>query len=162
MADEPATRRDTAIDFGRLQRIELVQLAAAIVFGASLFLEWYVPDSANPNSNVEGHHDAVSAWTAHPVLRWFFLAALVAALWSVWQTITAQQPTQGFRRGETSVVVASIVLVLVLFQGVIDRPGAPSGTIDLGVGWFVALAAAIAAVGAAVARLPAQRKPPGV
>lgn len=150
------------MDIGRLQRVELVQLGAALVLGVSLFLPWYTTDPANPNANVEGHTDDVSAWTAHPVLRWFLLAAVAAALLSAWQTIAGHEPTQGFHRGETSVVVAAVVVLLVLFQGWIDRPGSPSSAIDLDIGWFVAIAAALVAVGAAIARLPAVRKPPGV
>jgi F0F1-type ATP synthase assembly protein I len=112
---------------------------------------------------VKGRRGDVTAWIAHPVLRWFLLAAVAAALLSAWQTITAQQPTQGFHRGETSAVVAAIVLVLVVFDGWIDRPGSPTSAVDLGVGWFLALAASLLAIGAAAARLPqAARKPPGV
>ena len=157
------TRAPTAKGFGRLRRAELVQLGAAIVLGVSLFLPWYTTDDETPSANVEGHKGDVSAWAAHSTLRWFLLAALAAALWSAAQTLTRQQPTQGFRRGETSVVVAVLVTGLVLYNGVIDRSGEPSAAISLGVGWYVALVAGLVAIGAALSRLPPPaRKPPGM
>ena len=80
-----------------------------------------------------------------------------------WQTISGQQPTRGFHRGETSAVVAAIVAGLVVYQGWIDRPGDLSSAIDLAVGWWLAMAAAFVALGAAIARLPTPaRRPPGV
>jgi hypothetical protein len=161
MSDRPA--RASAIDLGRLQPVELVQLAAALLVGVSLYLPWYTTASSSPTANVRGHHGDVTAWAAHPLLRWFLLAAVAAALLSSWQTIAAQAPTQGFHRGETSVVVAVIVAGLVVFQGLIDRPGTPSAEIDLGYGWFLAIAASLLALAAAINRLPAtRRKPPGV
>jgi F0F1-type ATP synthase assembly protein I len=147
----------------RLRTADLVQLGAAVVLAVTLFLPWYSTDPANPNANVDGHRGDVSAWTAHPVLRWFLLAAVAAAVLSAWQTISGQQPSQGFHRGETSVVVAAIVVVLVAYQGWIDRPGDPPAAIDLAVGWYLAFVASLVALGAAIARLPAMaRRPPGV
>jgi hypothetical protein len=63
-----------------------------------------------------------------------------------------------------SVVVAAVTAGLVLMQGLVVRPGTPEGSIDLRFGWFLALAAALAAIVAALARLTphAERKPPGV
>jgi hypothetical protein len=152
-----------SIDVRRPERGELLQLGAAIVLVVTLFLPWYTTDSANANANIKGHRGDVSAWVAHPVLRWFLLAAVAAALLSAWQTITAQQPTHGFHRGETSVVVAATVLVLVVFDGWINHPGAPTSAIGLGVGWYLALAASLIAMSAAIARMPrGARKPPGV
>ncbi len=147
----------------RLQRVELVQLGAALLFGVTLFLPWYSTDDEIAAANIDGHTGDVTAWTAHPLLRWFLVAAVVAALWSAWQTMSGQQPTQGFHRGETSAVVTATVVLLVLVQGWINRPGEPSVGIDLAIGWYVALLASLVAAGAAVARLPQRtRKPPGV
>lgn len=161
MAEDIAAPR--GVDVRRLRPVELVQLGAAGVVFVSLFMDWYTTDSAIPTANVEGHSGGVSAWAAHPVLRWLLVAAMAAALLSAWQTIAAHEPGPGWHRGETSVVVAGVVVVLIVFQGWIDRPGDPPGAIGLGVGWFVAMAAALVAMGAAIARLPrAGRTPPGV
>jgi hypothetical protein len=152
-----------ALDPRRLRPPDLVQLGAAVVVGISVFLPWYTVDAGTPGANVEGHRGDVTAWVAHPTLRWVLLAAVAAALWSAWQTVSGQVPTRGFSRGETSIVVAVIVLGFVLIEAFIARPGDPSSAIGLAYGWFVALAGALAATVAAVRRLPAPgRKPPGV
>jgi hypothetical protein len=145
-----------------LRRADLVQLGAAVVFAISLFLGWYGTDARNPHSNVGGHRGSISAWVAHPVLRYLFVAAVIAAFTSAWQTLRAQH-TSG-HRGEMSSVVGVIVAALVFIQGWIARPGDPSATISLKPGWFVAMAASLVVVGAANARLPEaarRRTPPG-
>ena len=79
----------TYLDLRRLRTADLVQLAAAIVVAASLLLPWYWTDAGNANANVDGHTGDVTGWTAHPVLRWVILAALVSAFISAWQTARA-------------------------------------------------------------------------
>ena len=62
-------------------------------------------------------------------------------------------------------VVGMIALVLVLYIGLVDRPGTPSSQISLKLGWFVSLlgCAAIVAGGAIRAGTTERpRKPPGV
>ena len=148
--------------FERLQRAELVQLAAGLILGLALFLPWYATDPATPAAAVEGHTGDVTAWTAHPTLRWFLVGVVVLAVWSAVQSLLRQQPTPGVARGESSVVVAVMVAGLVLFFGWVDRPGEPAAAIDLGLGWFVALAASLVGLAAAAARMPApKRTPPG-
>lgn len=145
---------------GRLQRAELVQLGAAGLVGISLLLPWYATESTG---SVRGDHGGVIGWVAHPVLRWVMLAGVCAALLSAWQTITETAPTNGFERGEISSVVALTGVAIVVFQGWIERPGDPPGLVDLTYGWFVALTGTLAALCAAVARLPeSKRTPPGV
>jgi hypothetical protein len=146
----------------RMRRPELLQLAAAIVFGASAFLPWYSTNPSVVDSNIHGHRGDVTAWAAYPVLRWFLLAAAVAALLSAWQTTTGQSGAQGVHRGEMSVFVAVLFLAVVVFCGVIDRPGSPPSSVSLAAGWFVALVSAVVALTAAIARVPRQsRRPPG-
>jgi hypothetical protein len=151
------------MDATRLPAIDLAQLGAALVVLLSLFLPWYSTDDKIPAANVDGRTGDVSGWAAHPILRWVLLLAGLAALLSAWQTISAQEGTQGFRRGEMSTVVAATIVVLVLVQGFIARPGEPSGAINLSIGWFVALLGGLVALAAAIARTPvATRRPPGV
>jgi hypothetical protein len=147
----------------RLQRVERLQLGAAGVVGLSLLLPWYATDAANPHASIDGSRGDVIGWAAHPVLRWLFLAAVGAAVLSAWQTFAGQAPTHGVPRGETSAVVALTGVALLLFQAWIERPGYPVAEIDLAYGWFLALAGALVALGAAMARLPdAKPTPPGV
>src|SRR6516162_9723297 len=154
--------RRPSLEFSPLRRVELVQLAAAVVFGIAVFLPWYTTDGGSVVANISGHRGSVSAWIAHPVLRWFLLAAVTAGLVSAWHTITGQSGARGVHRGEMSAVVALFVVGTVLFCGLIERPGSPSSAISLSGGWLVALVAALVALWAASARLPrAARRPPG-
>jgi 4-amino-4-deoxy-L-arabinose transferase-like glycosyltransferase len=150
---EPAMRRGLKLprSMQRLGRTDLIQLALGVVLGVSLFLPWY-GTSDNPNANIDGKRGDLTGWQVHPVLRWVLLAAVLAAVLSAWQTIRAQRTE--LRRGEMATIGAVIVFGLVVFVGVLDRPGGPSGTIDLEFGWFLALAGALGAVATALARVP--------
>ena len=62
-------------------------------------------------------------------------------------------------------VVAMIALVLVLYVGLVDRPGQPSGQISLQFGWYVSvLGCVLMVVGGALRASGTERprKPPGV
>jgi hypothetical protein len=151
------------MDAKRLPTADLAQLGGALVVLISLFLPWYSTDDKIPTANIDGHTGDISGWTAHPVLRWLLVVAFLAGLWSAVQTLNSTEPTQGFRRGETSTVVAAVIVGLVLIQGFLARPGEPDGAINLGIGWVVALLGSLVALGAAISRIPAAtRKPPGV
>jgi cytochrome bd-type quinol oxidase subunit 2 len=151
-------------DFKRLSGAEHIQLAAVVVLGVSVFIGWYGTDTGNRASNVNGKTGSVTAWDAHPVLRWVLLAAVLAGFISAWQTLQAHEPSGEWHRGEMSAAVSVIVAALVLVQGWIARPGDPSSTISLKFGWYLAFAAALVAVGTSLIRLAphAERKPPGV
>ena len=150
-----------ALDLRRLNRGDLVQLAASCAFAVTIFLGWYGTDPRNAAAQINGRTGSLSAWQAHPVERWFLLAAVAGGLVSAWTTIRAHDV--GWRRGEMAVVVAATLVVLLLFDAFITRPGSPSSAISLRYGWYLAFLAALVGLGAAVARLPqARRKPPGV
>jgi hypothetical protein len=152
-----------ALHTSRLRKADLAQLGAALTLAVSIFLPWYSVNAAVPSANIGGHRGDVNAWLAHPVLRWLLLAAVAGALLSAWQTLTGETGTRGIRRGETATAVSALAFALVLFVGVIDRPGTPNSEISLAAGWYVAVVACLVAVGAATARLPRQgRRPPGV
>jgi hypothetical protein len=148
---------------GRLGSPELIALAGALLLAIGLFLPWYETDPANSNATVAGTHGSVSAWQAESVLRWLLLAVAVAPFvlaWIMWREHELSWP-----RGELTAVVAMIGFVLVLYVGVIARPGQPAGAISLGIGWFLALLGCIlecagGAVRAGSTERP--RKPPGV
>ena len=68
-------------------------------------------------------------------------------------------------RGEMTAVVGMIALVLVLYVGLVDRPGEPSGQISLQYGWFVSLLGIVAIIVGGAMRASGTerpRKPPGV
>ncbi len=68
-------------------------------------------------------------------------------------------------RGEMTAVVGMIALVLVLYVGLVDRPGDPSGQISIQFGWIVALLGIVAIIVGGAMRAGGTerpRKPPGV
>lgn len=154
-----AARRPTAAS--RLGWIDLAQLGVGALAAVSVFLPWYGTEAGNPNSIIEGERGELSAWQVHPVLRWILIAAAIATLFGAWQTIRAQRTE--LPRGLITVIVAIFLTGLVVFAGLIQRPGEPSGTISLEYGWFIALASGLAAVAAGLLRHPPPpRQPPGV
>src|SRR4051794_5576571 len=91
------------------------------------------------------------------------LALALAPLILGW--IALREHQLSWPRGEMTAVLAMIGLVLVLYVGVIGRPGQPAGAVSLGAGWYVAalgciLECAGGAVRAGLTERP--RKPPGV
>jgi hypothetical protein len=62
-------------------------------------------------------------------------------------------------------VIAMIALVLVLYVGLVDKPGNPAGQISLRIGWYMALLGCLLMVVGGALRASGTerpRKPPGV
>jgi hypothetical protein len=97
------------------------------------------------------------------VLRFLLLAAAVAPIILAW--IIVRGHALSWPRGELTAVVAIAALTFIIFRGLIDRPGAPSGEIGVGYGWFVALIGGALILVGSIWRSresAARRKPPGV
>lgn len=152
------------MDVSKLQRGDVLAAAAGVLLAVAIFIGWYDTDPANPNSKIEGHHTGTfSAWDVHPILRFLLIAAACAPLILAW--IIVRQHQLSWPRGELTAIVAITAAVLILYNGVIDRPGEPSATIDLRIGWFLALLGAIGMFAGAVVRSQEtgrRRKPPGM
>ena len=151
------------MDVSRLSRSELIAAAGGILLLVGIFLPWYVPNTENRNAIVAGSREAVSAWEAHTLLRFLFLAAAVAPL--ILAYIILRDHELSWPRGEMTAVVGMIALVLVLYVGLVDRPGEPSGQINLKLGWFIAaFGCALTIAGGAIRAGSTERprKPPGV
>src|SRR3954470_3719282 len=151
------------MNFGRLGRGEYLAVLGGVLLALSLFLPWYETNPDNRNAVIDGLRGTVTAWTAFPILRWLLLAAAVAPLILAW--VILRDHELSWPRGEMTAVIGMIVLVLVLYLGVIDRPGTPPGQISLKGGWFVALVGcALVTAGGALRAGSTERprKPPGV
>jgi hypothetical protein len=151
------------MDLSRLERGELIAAVGGILLAVGIFLPWYRTSSDNANALIDGRRGDLSAWTVHPVLRWLLLAAAVAPMILVW--IIVRDHELSWSRGELTAVVGIAAFGLILYAGVIDRPGEPSGEISLGIGWLISLLGSILMiVGAAMrsANTDKPRKPPGV
>jgi hypothetical protein len=142
---------------------ELIAALGGLLIGVCVFLPWYVPNKANHNAVVAGSREAVSAWDAHSILRYLFLAAALAPLILLY--IVLRDHKLSWPRGEMTAVIAIAAFGIVGYLGIIDRPGEPKGEIGLGIGWFGAMLGVIfMAIGGAwrAGGSERPRKPPGV
>jgi hypothetical protein len=147
---------------GRLSRSEWIAVSGGLLLVVAVFLPWY-GTSDNPNAAIDGGRGDFSAWQVHPILRWLMLAAAVAPL--ILAYIVLRDHELSWPRGELTAVVAMAALGLVLYSGIVSRPGEPRAQISLQIGWFLALIAIVLMmVGGAkrAAQVERARKPPGV
>jgi hypothetical protein len=151
------------MDLSRLSRSELIAALGGLMLLVGVFLPWYVPNTENRNAIVAGSREAVSAWQAHSLLRYLFLAAAIAPLILTYIVLGAHQ--RWWARRGLSPRGAIAAFGIIGYVGVIDRPGEPPGEISLGIGWFLSMAGVILmAIGGAMRAGGTERprKPPGV
>ena len=151
------------MDLRHISRSEIIAAVGGVLLALGVFLPWYVPNTDNRNANVNGARDAVSAFDTYSILRWLLLAAAVAPV--VLLYIVVRDHEQSWPRGEMTAVIGIIAFGLVVYNGVIDRPGEPPSEIELEIGWWMALLGTILiTVGGAYRASTTERprKPPGV
>lgn len=150
--------------FSNLSRGEWIATFGGLVLAVSLFIAWYGTDPSNHNSQVNGAHTGTfSAWTVHTTLRFLLLGAAAAPFILAW--IVVREHQLSWPRGELTAVVAIAALGLISYVGIVQKPGEPSSTISLQVGWFLAVAGSVLMlIGAFMRTSETQRtrKPPGV
>jgi hypothetical protein len=158
------------MDPRRLDRGELLAVLGGVLLGFSLFLAWYT--LGNPYttlSGCKGPHSfnsgstSCTGWSGLEVIRFVLLLAALAPL--VLAYIIARGHALSWPRGELTAVVALAALTLVIFRGVIDKPGSPTGEISVSYGWWLAmLGGAMILVGAIwrSQESTTRRKPPGI
>ena len=148
--------------FDRISRSEWIAVSGGLLLAVAVFLPWY-GTSDNPNAEVDGARGDFSAWDVHPILRWLLLAAAAAPLILAW--IVLRDHELSWPRGEMTAVVAMSALGLVLYSGIVTRPGEPRSEIGLQFGWFLALIGTIMMMVGGAKRsteVERKRKPPGV
>jgi hypothetical protein len=147
---------------GRLSRSEWIAVSGGLLLMVAVFLPWY-GTSDNPNAVLDGGRGDFSAWQVHPILRWLLLAAALAPL--ILAYIVLRDHELSWPRGEMTAVVAMAALGLVLYNGIVTRPGEPRAQISLQIGWFLAVAGIVLMmVGGATRATEVERarKPTGV
>lgn len=152
------------MQFRALNRGELIATVGGIVLGISLLLAWYSLGNGFAQVNsCHGPNTSCSGWHSLLVLRYVFLAAAVAPAILSWIILRGHALT--WPRGEMTAVVSVVALVLIIFRGIIDKPGSPSGEISITFGWWVGLVGSLLILAGSVWRSQEQaprRKPPGV
>jgi hypothetical protein len=146
----------------RLHRNEYMGMLGGALLAVSVFLPWYGTDSSNRFANIDGERGNQSCFDVHPILRWLLLAAAVAPF--ILAYIIANDIKLSWARGEMTAVTSIAAFGLVVFNGVIDRPGEPSSAISLKIGWFGALVGTLLMIVGAALRSSEHeraRKPPG-
>jgi len=146
----------------RLSRAEWIAVSGGLLLAVAVFLPWY-GTSENPNAVIDGGRGDFSAWQVHPILRWLLLAAALAPL--ILAYIVLRDLELSWPRGEMTAVVAMAALGLVLYNGLVTRPGEPRAQISLQIGWFLAVVGIVLMmVGGAkrATEVERVRKPPGV
>ena len=147
----------------RLGRAELIAAVGGLLLAVGVFLPWYSIDRDNANASIDGATGSLSAWDVHPVLRWLLLAAATAPFILIW--IVIREHELSWPRGELTAVVGIAAFGLIAYTGLLDRPGSPSGAINLDWGFWLAFVGSVLMIaGGAIAagQTERQRKPPGV
>lgn len=151
------------MDFSKVQRGEFVAMAGGIILLISIFLKWYESVSDLAVLAEETGRGTYSAWEAHDIIRILLLLAGLAPLILTW--IIVRDHKLSWPRGQMTSVVAIAAIGLMFYVGIVDRPGEPSGEIELEYGWYTAMFGAILMLVGSVMRqheTEMVRKPPGV
>ena len=139
-------------------------MLGGLVMAVSLFIpKTYEAQPENPNASINGLKGVLSIWQVHPLMRWVLLAAAAAPFILAW--IIIREHELSWQRGEMTAVVAIAASGLLFYAGIVDRPGDPSGAIELDWSWYTAIGGALVMmIGAFLRTSETQkaRKPPGV
>jgi hypothetical protein len=146
----------------RLTRNDLLAMLGGLLLAGGQLAPWY--DSVSRLAQIAGFRGvgAHSAWQVHGVLRWVLLAMALAPF--VLAYVVARDHELSWAPGELTAVLAITAVGLVLYVGVVDRPGDPPGQIELAWGWYVALVGSVLMLAGAALRSGASgrgRLPPG-
>jgi hypothetical protein len=160
------------VDFSRLDRNRvLLGGTASIILIISLFLlPWYslehIQARADGDAFICGTDNySCTGFQTFPIMRWFLLAGALSPLILAWIIVRGHKLS--WAPGEMTMVVGFAMMVLIGYNGIIDRPG--SGIAEIGVGldygYWIALLCAIAIAATGFLRSQAgqrrQRKAPG-
>ena len=152
-----------------MQGIELLGFASSALLLLSLFLTWFTltdtPERAQQKAWVCGTKQfSCSAWDTFPINRWLFVAAAVSPVILAYFVLTSQRGK--YPTGEATMTVGLAVIVLVGYNGLIQKPGGGAQFgVSLSYGYLLALLAGVGITIAGALRSlesggGAERKPP--
>jgi sorbitol-specific phosphotransferase system component IIC len=162
------------MDFSRLDRnrVLLGGIGSIVLIVSTLFLPWYSlthlvgSTRTEQNAWICGANDySCTGFDTFPIMRWLVLAGALAPLILGWILIRGHKLS--WAPGELTMVVGFILIVLIGYNGLIDKPG--SGPQEIGVsldyGYWLALVGSIAIAATGFLRSQVgqkqQRKAPG-
>jgi hypothetical protein len=139
------------MDFSRLDRnrVLLGGIASILLIISILFLPWYslshISTRGEQDAWICGTNDySCTGFDTFPILRWLLLAGALAPL--ILAYILVRGHRLSWAPGEMTMVVGLTAMVLIGYNGLIDKPG--SGAQEIGVsldyGYWIALLSAIA------------------
>ena len=144
----------------QLHGSEFAGTAGAALLTGGLAPPWYATDASNSDSRIGGGTGVLTGWDVHPILRWLLIAAATAPFVLAWIIVRGHALSRA--RGEVTVVTSIAAFGLVLYNGLVDRPGEIA--VSLQAGRLVAVAGTLVMAGAATRRESESerpRKPPG-
>jgi hypothetical protein len=138
------------MDFSRLNRNRVVVggLASLLLLVSLLFMSWYtvdpnVPSRASGQNWICGANNTTcTGFETFPILRWLLILAALAPLILAWILVRGHKLS--WPPGEMTMVAGFAATILILYNGVIDKPGSGQAEIGVGLdyGYFVALVSA--------------------
>jgi hypothetical protein len=141
---------------------ELMAMVGGLLLGACLFVSWYSVVSPLATLADATGIGTQTGWATHAILRWVLLVIAVAPFILAYIVVRDHELT--WARGELTAVLSIVASGMLLYVGVIDRPGEPAGQIELAWGWYVALLGSILMLAGSALRAgetERRRKPPG-
>ena len=146
------------MDFSRLNypRLAVGLTSAALLIISVLFLPWFDYDLTGVEKTGEEDdwlcgvgETSCSGWETFPILRWLLLLAALAPV--ILAYILVRSHKLSYPPGEMTMIAGFAAAILIIYNGIIDKPGSERAETGLGLdyGYWVALVAAlaIAAVG---------------
>ena len=146
------------MDFSRLNtgRVIVGAIASILLIISTLFLPWYAYDlsgvqkAAEPDEWICGVGDtSCTGFDTFPILRWLLLLAALAPLILGWILVRGHKLS--WAPGEMTMIAGFAATILIVYNGIIDKPGSGIAEVGLGLdyGYWIALVSAItiAAVG---------------
>jgi hypothetical protein len=161
------------MDFSQLDRRRTIigGVAGVLLLLSILFFPWFTltdtPERAEQGAWLCGENEfSCTGFETFPILRWLLIASTFAPLILAWVIVRGHQLS--WAPGEMTMVVGFAVMVLIAYNGIIDRPSPDTG-LEFGIGldwgyWLALLSAATIAGVAFVRSLAGQtreRKAPG-
>jgi hypothetical protein len=160
------------MDFSRLDRNRTILggISGTVLF-FSLFLPWYsltdTPQRVEQNAWLCGEGEfSCSAFETFPIMRWLLILAALSPLILAWILVRGHRLS--WAPGELTMVTGFAAMVLIAYNGILDRP-APSDGTEFGTGlepaYWLALLASIGIAATGFLRSQAgqkrERKAPG-